>query len=572
LRGVVRQTPTSSGTEGGQVNRLLTLHHPAEARRYYASGLWQEDTLYCLAARWASERGDAAALRDHHRRVTWFELVAEADRVAAALHQEGLLAGDRVSVWMSNRIEAIVIFLACSRNGYVFNTSLHATYGAGEVVTLLERVASRALFAEIGHGAAGSRDDIFTLAKALPSMRAVFSLPGYADTGAALPAQSYPAGTASGPAAPASDPDQIVYLAFTSGTTGAPKAVMHSDNTLLANARAMVADWGHGPDTVLLTLSQMSHHIGTVALCQALVGGFELVLNEAAAGLHPVDWLEKTAATYVMGVPTHAIDILTALSQRGQSRLGQVSVFYMAGAPIPRVTAQSLLNLGITPQNVYGMTENGSHQYTLPDDGVETITGTCGKACSAYEIGIFDQHDRNVPVATGETGEIGGRGAMRMLGYFDNQAATEGSFNAAGWFMSGDLGRVDAHGNLEIVGRSKDIIIRGGHNIHPAGIEDLAMRHPAISKVAAVPIADDRLGEKVCLVITATAPVDGAALLDFLSEAGLSKYDMPEFLAFTDQLPLGPTGKILKRELVLWLRDGRLSPQAVRFRAKEVPA
>ena len=554
------------------MNRLLTLHHPAEARRYYASGLWRDETLYGLAAHWAAVRGDAPACRDHHRRVSWRELVDEADRVAAALHAQGLVAGDRVSVWMGNRIEAIAVFLACSRGGYVFNTSLHATYGDGEVAALLDQVSARALYAEVGHGAGGGGDDIFTRAKALPSMRALFALPRSAGVDAPLPAAGYPATPGAGLPPPATDPDQIVYLAFTSGTTGAPKAVMHSNNTLLANARAMVADWGFGAETVLLTLSQMSHHIGTVAFCQALVGGFELVLTGGAAGVPPIDWIERTGATYVMGVPTHAIDILAALSQHGQARLGRVSVFYLAGAPIPRVTAQALLDLGITPQNVYGMTENGSHQYTLPGDAVDTITGTCGKACAAYEIAIFDPVDRDRPVAPGETGEIGGRGAMRMLGYFGNQIATEASFNAGGWFMSGDLGRLDAQGNLEIVGRSKDIIIRGGHNIHPARIEDLAMRHPAIVKAAAVPVADARLGEKVCLVVTTTEPVDGEALLDFLAAAGLSKYDMPEFLAPADRLPLGPTGKILKRELVQWLRSGTLVPQAVRYRARGVAA
>ena len=107
--------------------RILTLHDPAEARGYYESGLWRADTLYGLAARWAAERGDAPALRDPARRLNWRELVAQADVVAAALHGAGLIAGDRVSVFMRNRVEAVIVFLACSRNGYVFNTSLHAT-------------------------------------------------------------------------------------------------------------------------------------------------------------------------------------------------------------------------------------------------------------------------------------------------------------------------------------------------------------------------------------------------------------------------------------------------------------
>lgn len=549
--------------------RILTLYDPVEAAAYYQAGLWRTDTLYSLAACWAAERGEAPAIRDPWRRLTWLELVAEADAVAASLHAAGLVPGDRVSVWMGNRVEAVVVFLACSRGGYVFNTSLHATYTPAEVAGLLERVSCRAFFGQAGHGASPASGDIFAMAGELPTIRAVYALAGSAP----LPAGCRPYPDAPGALPePSADPDKIVYLAFTSGTTGAPKGVMHSDNSLLANARAMVADWGHHSGTVLLTLSQMSHHIGTVALDQALVGGFELVLSDPEAGIHPIDWIERTGATYVMGVPTHAMDILAALRERGVGTLGSVGIFYLAGAPIPRATAQSLLAINVVPQNVYGMTENGSHQYTRPSDAVGTITGTCGKACAAYEIRIFGQDNPDREVAPGEVGEIGGRGAMRMLGYFANQAATEAAFNSGGWFMSGDLGRVDADGNLEIVGRSKDVIIRGGHNIHPARIEDLAMRHPAIVKAAAVAVPDDRLGERVCLVVTACAGIDGPALLAHLDGAGLSKFDMPEFFAVVDRLPLGPTGKILKRELSQWLTVGSITPEPVRWRASEMAA
>jgi acyl-CoA synthetase len=170
-------------------------------------------------------------------------------------------------------------------------------------------------------------------------------------------------------------------------------------------------------------------------------------------------------------------------------------------------------------------------------------------------------------VAPGEIGEIGGRGACLMLGYFDNQQATEESFNRSGWFMSGDLGRVDANGNLEIVGRKKDLIIRGGHNIHPARIEDLAMRHPAVARCAAFPVADYRLGEKVCLSVI-FHDGDGAEpdeLLAHLHASGLSRYDMPEYFIAMTAYPLTASGKILKRELVEWARAGRIRPLPVRW-------
>ena len=552
--------------------RLLTLHHPGEAEKYYAAGLWQRDSLYDLVRRWAKERADLPALRDANRRLTWSQLLAEVDTVAETLRVSGLTAGERVSVWASNRIEAVVIFIACSRNGYVFNTSLHHTYTAEEVVTLLERVNCRAFFGEFLHGADGGSADVFSRVAALPGLKASFALQPRQRVGhfheKALP---YPVERVPAAPAPPQDPDQIVYLAFTSGTTGPPKGVMHSDNSLLANARAMVSDWCHGADTVLLTLSQMSHHIGTVALCQALVGGFELVLSHSSAAAETIELIERSGATYVMGVPTHAIDILAELHARGADRLGQVTVFYMAGATIAKQTASGLLSMGVKPQNVYGMTENGSHQYTLPTDDVETITSTCGRACRAYEIRLFRQDNPDLEVEPGQIGQIGGRGAMRMLGYFANQAATETVMNAAGWLMSGDLGCFDPQGNLRVVGRLKDVIIRGGHNIHPAQIEDLALKHPAVLKAAAVAVADERLGERVCLVICARGDASPAAedLLHHLHAQGLSKFDMPEYFAILRTMPLGPTGKILKREIAALIREGQLVPQPVRWRGSE---
>src|SRR5213078_1421646 len=144
--------------------------------------------------------------------------------------------------------------------------------------------------------------------------------------------------------------------------------VMHSANTLLANARAMVEDWHHDERTILLSLSPLSHHIATVALAQSLAAGMELVVNAPPPGATPLDWILETGATYVMGVPTHAMDILgemrrRGLGQSGSRGLGAVRTFYMAGSPIPREVAQAFLDRGVTPQNVYGMSENSSHQY-----------------------------------------------------------------------------------------------------------------------------------------------------------------------------------------------------------------
>ena len=553
------------------MSTILTLHDPQVARAFYQRGWWREDTFYSLLRRHALERPHDFALRDSRRRLDWRGLLQWVDALACDLNAAGVKRGQRVSVWLPNRVEAVVVFLACSRNGYVCNPSLHQNYTVEEIAALLERIQSAVLFAQPGYGADADRHDVFVRVRGLPSVKRLYRLDG-SQTSSAVTSDAYrfPAPDAAVDDSlplPETNPDKVVYLAFTSGTTGLPKGVLHSDNTLLANGRAMVKDWGHDHRTVLYSHSPLSHHIATVAIEQSLVAGFELVVNDPPPGKKPLDWIIETQATYVMGVPTHAIDVLADMRSRGLRTLGKVNLFYMAGSVIPPETAQAFLDLDIKPQNIYGMTENGSHQYTLPRDDVETITSTCGRAAPGYETRIFDQENPDMELPAGSTGEIGTRGALLMLGYFNNQMATETSFNAGGWFMSGDLGRLDERGNLSIVGRKKDLIIRGGHNIFPSRIENMMLRHAAVVKAAAFPIADRRLGERVCLAVILRdgTTLDADTALDHLDREGLSKFDMPEFFLPMEAFPLTASGKILKRELIEWAKAGRIAPQPCRW-------
>jgi acyl-CoA synthetase len=551
---------------------ILTLHDPKTAQDYYAKGVWRSDTMYSLLAGHAKTRPNAHALRDSKRRITWSQFLQWVDALAAELHEAGVKRGQRVSICLPNRIEAIVVLLACSRNGYVCNPSLHQNYTVAEIAQLLERIQTAVLFAQPGHCADANKADLFAAAKAVPGMKRVYKLLpfGSTDGGGDCAAFAELGKTGAKPPEPDLNPDKIIYLAFTSGTTGLPKGVLHSDNTLLANGRAMVKDWHHDDKTILYSHSPLSHHIATVAVEQSMVAGFEVVVNDLPAGKKPLDGIIETNATYVMGVPTHAMDILADMKNRGLTRMGKVNLFYMAGSVIPPQTAKAFLDMGIKPQNIYGMTENGSHQYTFPDDSAEVITTTCGRACTGYETRLWNQENPDIECRPGEVGEIGTRGALLMLGYFNNQSATENSFNAGGWFMSGDLGQFDAGGNLRIVGRKKDLIIRGGHNIYPANIENIALKHPAVLKAAAFPVPDERLGERVCLgIITRDGTaVDADQMLEYLNEHGLSKYDMPEFFISMKAFPLTASGKILKRDLVEQAKAGTIKPTPVRWVAK----
>jgi len=534
---------------------FLTLHDPATARGFYDKGLWTDDTFYSLLAHHAAKRPERMALRDGRSRLDWLTLKARVDAMADDLFERGITAGDRVSVWMGNRVETVIAFLACSREGIACNPSLHKTYTCDEIIELLTELQSKALITEPGWGADRASKDFDAMLAGLPFLKRVYT------------PEKFPMHITQLAREPHTNPDSIAYLAFTSGTTGKPKCVMHSCNTLLANARDLVRDWNIDESSTMLTLSPLSHHIAWVAVGQWLVCGCELVTDDPPKDMSRLDWIVATNAVYVMGVPTHAMDILAEQSRRKINRLGDVRIFYMAGSPIPEVVAKSFVDQGITPQNIYGMTESSSHQYTHPDDPENVWISTCGRGGAAYEVKIWDRDNPDQEAPAGKTGEIGGRGAALMLGYYSNQAATERTFNRHGYLMSGDLGSFDADGNLKIEGRVKDLIIRGGHNIYPSQIEARALAHPAVSKAAAFPIPDERLGEKVCLAIIGKLTAED--MLAHLDKEGLSKFDMPEWYLTLDELPLTASGKILKRELTEMAKRGEITPTAVRFSEKK---
>ncbi len=421
---------------------LLTRLNAPDLARYTAAGYWGTETLYAVAARHAQGTPDAFAVRDRHRRLNYRELVAAADRLAAHLAGHGVRPGERVAVWLPSRVETAVALLACSRNSYLCCPSLHRGHTVGEVAALVDRMRAAALIAQPGHGADADRRDIFAALADRDCLRLAWS---------AGPADSPPFADLSGPAItlpPSRDANRIMYLPFTSGTSGMPKGVLHSDNTLLATARMMARDW-HLEGAVLYTLSPLSHNLGLGALVTALAGGGELVVHDLPRGTSLIDRLEETGAAFLFGVPTHAIDLLAELRTRGLRRLAAVRGFRISGAAAPAAVAAALMDYGVVPQSGYGMTETCSHQYTLPDDPPDRIVATSGRACAGYEIRIWHQDDPDSEAAPGEIGEIGGRGASLMLGYFDDQIATEAAFNATGWFMTGDLGRLDADGYLQ---------------------------------------------------------------------------------------------------------------------------
>ena len=238
---------------------------------------------------------------------------------------------------------------------------------------------------------------------------------------------------------------------------------------------------------------------------------------------------------------------------------------------MPSEVVAGLIAQGIKPQSGYGMTESCGHQYTMPEDEARLIIETSGKCCAGYELRVFKENDPDTEAATGEVGQLGGRGASLMLGYFDDQEATEEAFNKSGWFMTGDLGSIDAHG-LSAHRRPQQ-----GHH-HPRRPQHPSGAYRGTGDAASGGAARRRGADEGRAAGREGLPRRGDAgpartwrrpnCSTHLDAAGLSKYDMPEYFLRLDEIPLTPNGKMLKRAILDWIEAGRVTPQPVRFDGK----
>jgi fatty-acyl-CoA synthase len=528
---------------------------------------------------------DAAIFDAEHLRLSWYDVQQRADAMAAGLLALGLRRGNRVGIWAPNRSEWLITQFATARVGLVL-VNINPAYRTSELEYALKKVGCRALvlarryrasdylamLAEIApeihlQGASEVLDSV-----RLPELKHVVVL---GDEPAPARALSYPRLLSlGGPAqrarldalSAALDPDDAINIQFTSGTTGSPKGATLSHFNIVNNARYCAKAMALGPDDKLCIPVPLYHCFGMVlgVLCAAASGATMVFPGEGFDAGDTLRSVDKYRCTALHGVPT-MFGAMLEHPEFERFDLSSLRTGIMAGAPCPIETMKKVIaKMHMRQVTIaYGMTETSpiSIQSGL-DDPLERRVSTVGRVQPHLEVKIVDGDGRIVPVGT--AGELCTRGYSVMRGYWKDDERTRESIDAAGWMHSGDLATIDAEGYANIVGRVKDMLIRGGENVYPREIEEYLLRHPGIQDAQVFGVPDPRYGEEVCAWVVARR---GHALTEDVvrdfCKGQIAHYKVPRYVRIVEQFPLTATGKAQKFEMrnamvaELGLRDER---------------
>jgi len=515
-------------------------------------------------ARWADR--DALVVRHQGISWSWAELKARVDDFAAGLIELGLAPGSRIGIWSPNNAEWVITQFATAKAGLIL-VNINPAYRLAELEFALNKVECSALITaarfktsdyvgmirDLAPEIDGAAPGALSAAK-LPHLKTVIQIGEDDVAGMHRFADVMGMGTAAGhdkvaALAPALQFDDPINIQFTSGTTGSPKGATLTHHNILNNGyfigRTMALS-----DADRICIPVPLYH------CFGMVLGNLACMTHGAAMVYPSDafdplaTLETVAAercTGLYGVPTMFIAQLEH-PQFADFDLSSLRTGIMAGSPCPvEVMKQVIDKMHMDQVTIaYGMTETSPvSTQTSVDDPLDRRVGTVGRIHPHVEVKIVDEAGRIA--APGETGELCTRGYSVMRGYWNDDVKTAESIDAAGWMHTGDLATMDAEGYFNIVGRMKDMVIRGGENLYPREIEEFLYRHPKVSDVQIFGVPDAKYGEELCAWIK-LAEGESATdddIRDFC-KGQIAHLKIPRYIRFVDEFPMTVTGKIQK--------------------------
>ncbi|OBJ41148.1 AMP-binding protein [Mycobacterium colombiense] len=518
-----------------------TAQDAAHAAEAYRRGLWVHTTLADALRTAATESPHRTILVDKDIRLDCATLHAQASALAGALLAR-IPTGSVVSFMLPNWHESAVIYLAATLAGMVVNPILPSLRDH-DLRYILQDAGTATIFVPQRYGGHDYAAMMERVTAAMDRAPEVVVLRG--DAGPHTPYAPLLERPPQDAALPALDPDAVRMILYTSGTTSRPKGVLHTHNSMHALICQIREHWTIGPGDTFLVPSPVAHIGGSIYAfeCPLLLGTTAVLMDRwDAAGA--VALMDSHRCTHMAGATPFLQQLLSA-AQRAGTRLPDLKVFICGGASVSpsliRRAAEYFDRAAVT--RVYGCTEVPVATVGAPrPDEADRAADTDGRPGIA-EIKLVAH-----AAAPAGDGEICVRGPQMLLGY---RHPEDDSFDAAGFFRTGDLGRWVEDRYLVVTGRAKDVIIRSGENISAKEVEDLLADHPGIAEIAVVGLPDERTGERACAVIVpagAQAP-DVAGLLALLVSKGVARFKAPEQVVLWDALPKNDAGKVLKHQI-----------------------
>jgi acyl-CoA synthetase (AMP-forming)/AMP-acid ligase II len=513
---------------------MSTLAFQPDARSYYDEGHWRPGDLWSDFAARAGEHPERVAIRAGDASISYGELERAARALSGRLGAHGVATGDVVVLLGRHCVEAVVALLGVLHRGAVL-APLPPMFGAAQLSALIAQSGATAIVAFGG-------DPEIAKCEGLDAGVPTLALrPGVVDG---------LLGEEPGAAREPIDADAMTLVLHSSGTTSAPKGIVHSSNTIRYAGEQIVRRWELRPDDTHLVVCEFGF-VGS------LVFGYFVILLSGATGVLLPRWdadealrlIEEHRCAYVLFMPTHAADVIGA----GESSTRDWSSLRALAAPgVSRERRISMSEIfGLAPLADYGLSEVPGHAAHGLAEPWEKMVATEGRPFEGTDLRVVDADGASLPA--GEIGEVLVNGPSRFLGFLGNDELTRASLTGWGGYRTGDRGLIDADGHLTYVGRSKDIIRRAGVTLVPSEIEPVILRHPSIHEVAVVPLPDERLGERACAAVIVRPGHRAPSieeLQEFLGTEGLSKYSWPESVEIFDDFPRTSSLKAVKREIV----------------------
>jgi len=543
--------------------------NPQRRATMIESGAWTDKLITDYLDQAVASNPDREAIvgyqvtSDTRTALTYRELNDRVTRMAAGLAAMGIGKGDLVACQLPNWWQTTALHLACVRIGAILNP-LMPIFRARELRFMLKHGETRLLVIPKVFRGFDYEAMIDGIRGELPDLETVLVIGGEGersfeqrlletpweekqDTSALFAGRQLTA-------------DDAVQVLYTSGTTGEPKGVVHTSNTLLSNVQTFTERLHLTSNNKTLMASPVAHQTGFMyGILMPIYLGTTAILQD----IWDADYVCKVIAAekpaFTMGATPFLADVVKA-APRHEGELDSLRIFASAGAPIPSaVVEQAGKVLKAKIISAWGMTENGAVTTTCPEDPPERASQSDGKPLPFMEVKVTDPQGNELPA--GEEGSLLVRGSSLLVGYLKRPELY--GVDEDGWFSTGDLARMDKDGYIRITGRTKDVVIRGGENIPVVEVENLLYKYPGIADVALVGCPDERLGERVCAYVTLDENATGLTLDDiknYLMEQRLSKSYLPEYLEVIESMPRTASGKIQKFKLREQAKEVRLDP------------